>query len=75
MILYTNLIKIALANMMRMATRDPLWAIVALSPFRCAMPGHSSRARPAIFLSSFTVSFGIDYVIRVILDTHRGDII
>ncbi|TBA73340.1 type IV secretory system conjugative DNA transfer family protein, partial [Rhizobium ruizarguesonis] len=31
--IHANQIKIAFANMMRMAARDPLWAIVALITF------------------------------------------
>ncbi|ACS59189.1 TRAG family protein (plasmid) [Rhizobium leguminosarum bv. trifolii WSM1325] len=68
-------IKIALANMMRMAARDPLWAIVALITFPLRYAKSVVMGAFGYLLVVFTVYFGIDYLRRVMLAGHRGDVI
>ncbi|WP_017996417.1 type IV secretory system conjugative DNA transfer family protein [Rhizobium leguminosarum] len=68
-------IKIALANMMRMAARDPLWAIVAFITFPLRYAKSVVMGAFGYLLVVFTVYFGIDYLRRVILGGHRGDVI
>ncbi|MBD9451461.1 type IV secretory system conjugative DNA transfer family protein [Rhizobium sp. RHZ02] len=69
------LVKRAVANMMRMAARDPLWAIVAMItfPFRYA----KSFAMHALgyVLIILIVSIGIDYLIRQIFGSSEGGIL
>ncbi|TBG75810.1 type IV secretory system conjugative DNA transfer family protein (plasmid) [Rhizobium leguminosarum] len=73
--IHANQIKIALANMMRMAARDPLWAIVALITFPLRYAKSFVMGASGYLLVVFTVYFGIDYLRRVILGSHRGDVI
>ncbi|MGO8035204.1 type IV secretory system conjugative DNA transfer family protein [Rhizobium leguminosarum] len=68
-------IKIAFANMMRMAARDPLWAIVAFITFPLRYARSFVMGAFGYLLVVFTVYFGIDYLRRVILGGHRGDVI
>lgn len=75
MILYTGLIKIALANMMRMAARDPLWAIVALITFPLRSARSFVMGATGYFIVVFIVGFGIDYALRVVLGADKGDIL
>ncbi|MBY5856141.1 type IV secretory system conjugative DNA transfer family protein [Rhizobium leguminosarum] len=70
-----NQIKIAFANMMHMAARDPLWAIVALITFPLRYAKSFVMGAFGYLLVVFTVYFGIDYLRRVILGGHRGDVI
>ncbi|XAZ26398.1 type IV secretory system conjugative DNA transfer family protein (plasmid) [Sinorhizobium sp. B11] len=73
--LYTGVIKIALANMMRMAARDPLWAIVALITFPVRSARSFVMGATGYFIVIFTVAFGSDYVLRVMLGVGKGDIL
>ncbi|TAY09262.1 type IV secretory system conjugative DNA transfer family protein (plasmid) [Rhizobium ruizarguesonis] len=73
--IHANQIKIAFANMMRMAARDPLWAIVALITFPLRYAKSFVMGAFGYLLVVFTVYFGIDYLRRVILGGHRGDVI
>ncbi|MBY2991105.1 type IV secretory system conjugative DNA transfer family protein [Rhizobium leguminosarum] len=73
--IHANQIKIAFANMMRMAARDPLWAIVALITFPLRYARSFVMGAFGYLLVVFTVYFGIDYLRRVILGGHRGDVI
>ncbi|NEJ10344.1 TraM recognition domain-containing protein [Rhizobium leguminosarum] len=73
--IHANQIKIAFANMMRMAARDPLWAIVALITFPLRYAKSFVMGAFGYLLVVFTVYFGIDYLRRVILGGHRGDLI
>ena len=68
-------IKIAFGNMMRMAARDPLWAIVALITFPLRYAKSFVMGAFGYLLVVFTVYFGIDYLRRVMLAGHRGDVI
>ncbi|MBY3033207.1 hypothetical protein HF265_29670 [Rhizobium leguminosarum] len=68
-------IKIALANMMRMAARDPLWAIVAFITFPLRYARSVVMGAFGYLFVVFTVYFGIDYLRRVMLGGHRGDVI
>ncbi|TBY69738.1 type IV secretory system conjugative DNA transfer family protein, partial [Rhizobium leguminosarum bv. viciae] len=70
-----NQIKIAFANMMRMAARDPLWAIVAFITFPLRYAKSFVMGAAGYLFVVFTVYFGIDYLRRVILGGHRGDLI
>ncbi len=69
------LVKRAAANMMRMAARDPLWAIVAMItfPFRYA----KSFAMHALgyVLIILIVSIGIDYLTRQVFGSSEGGIL
>ncbi|NEI05831.1 type IV secretory system conjugative DNA transfer family protein [Rhizobium leguminosarum] len=73
--IHANQIKIAFANMMRMAARDPLWAIVALITFPLRYAKSFVMGAAGYLFVVFTVYFGIDYLRRVILGGHRGDVI
>ncbi|MGO8449183.1 type IV secretory system conjugative DNA transfer family protein [Rhizobium ruizarguesonis] len=73
--IHASQIKIAFANMMRMAARDPLWAIVALITFPLRYAKSFVMGAFGYLLVVFTVYFGIDYLRRVILGGHRGDVI
>ncbi|MGO7837864.1 type IV secretory system conjugative DNA transfer family protein [Rhizobium johnstonii] len=73
--IHANLIKTAFANMMRMAARDPLWAIVALITFPLRYAKSFVMGAAGYLFVVFTVYFGIDYLRRVILGGHRGDVI
>ncbi|NKL36981.1 TraM recognition domain-containing protein [Rhizobium leguminosarum bv. viciae] len=73
--IHANQIRIALRNMMRMAARDPLWAIVAFITFPLRYAKSSVMGAFGYLLVVFTVYFGIDYLRRVILGGHRGDVI
>ncbi|MGO7658271.1 type IV secretory system conjugative DNA transfer family protein [Rhizobium ruizarguesonis] len=73
--IHANQIKIAFANMMRMAARDPLWAIVALITFPLRYAKSFVMGAAGYLFVVFTVYFGIDYLRRVILSGHRGDVI
>ncbi|MGO6754547.1 type IV secretory system conjugative DNA transfer family protein [Rhizobium ruizarguesonis] len=73
--IHASQIKIAFANMMRMAARDPLWAIVALITFPLRYAKSFVMGAFGYLLVVFTVYFGIDYLRRVILGGHRGDLI
>lgn len=69
------LVKRAAANMMRMAARDPLWAIVAMItfPFRYA----KSFAMHALgyVLIILIVSIGTDYLTRQVFGSSEGGIL
>ncbi|TAZ65296.1 type IV secretory system conjugative DNA transfer family protein [Rhizobium ruizarguesonis] len=73
--IHANQIKTAFANMTRMAARDPLWAIVALVTFPLRYAKSFVMGAAGYLFVVFTVNFGIDYLTRVILGSHRGDII
>ncbi|MGO7836221.1 type IV secretory system conjugative DNA transfer family protein [Rhizobium johnstonii] len=73
--IHANQIKTAFANMMRMAARDPLWAIVALITFPLRYTRSFVMGAAGYLFVVFTVYFGIDYLRRVILGGHRGDVI
>ncbi|NNU36212.1 type IV secretory system conjugative DNA transfer family protein [Rhizobium sophorae] len=73
--IHANQIRIALRNMMRMAARDPLWAIVAFITFPLRYAKSFVMGAFGYLLVVFTVYFGIDYLRRVILGGHRGDVI
>ncbi|TAZ23269.1 type IV secretory system conjugative DNA transfer family protein, partial [Rhizobium ruizarguesonis] len=73
--IHANQIKTAFANMMRMAARDPLWAIVALITFPLRYAKSFVMGAFGYLLVVFTVYFGIDYLRRVILGGHRCDVI
>ncbi|MBY2945297.1 type IV secretory system conjugative DNA transfer family protein [Rhizobium leguminosarum] len=73
--IHASQIKIAFANMMRMAARDPLWAIVALITFPLRYAKSFVMGAFGYLLVVFTIYFGIDYLRRVILGGHRGDVI
>ena len=75
MILYTSLIKIAFANMMRMAARDPLWAIVALITFPLRSAKSFVMGATGYFIVVIIVGFGIDYALRVVLRADKGGIL
>lgn len=75
MMIHANQIKTAFANMTRMAARDPLWAIVALITFPLRYAKSFVMGAFGYLLVVFTVYFGIDYLRRVILGGHRGDVI
>ncbi len=70
-----NQIKIALGNMMRAATRDPLWATTSLITLPLRYAKSFVMGAVGYLLIVFTVNFGIDYVTRVILKAYRGDIV
>jgi type IV secretion system protein VirD4 len=73
--IHANEIKTAFANMMRLAACDPLWAIVALITFPLRYARSFVMGAVGYLLVVFTVYFGIDYLGRVILGSHRGDVI
>ncbi|MGO7572926.1 type IV secretory system conjugative DNA transfer family protein, partial [Rhizobium ruizarguesonis] len=73
--IHASQIKTACANMMRMAARDPLWAIVAFITFPLRYAKSFVMGAFGYLLVVFTVYFGIDYLRRVILGGHRGDVI
>ncbi|TBG13072.1 type IV secretory system conjugative DNA transfer family protein, partial (plasmid) [Rhizobium leguminosarum] len=73
--IHANQIKIAFANMMRMAARDPLWAIVALITFPLRYAKSFVMGAAGYLFVVFTVYFGIDYLRRVILGSSRGDLV
>ncbi|NEI59348.1 TraM recognition domain-containing protein [Rhizobium leguminosarum] len=73
--IHANQIKTAFANMMRMAARDPLWAIVALITFPLRYAKSFVMGAAGYLFVVFTVYFGIDYLRRVMLGNHRGDVI
>ncbi|NKQ89787.1 type IV secretory system conjugative DNA transfer family protein [Rhizobium ruizarguesonis] len=73
--IHANQIKTAFANMMRMAARDPLWAIVAFITFPLRYARSFVMGAAGYLFVVFTVYFGIDYLRRVILGGHRGDVI
>ncbi|MBB4511250.1 type IV secretory system conjugative DNA transfer family protein [Rhizobium leguminosarum] len=73
--IHPNQIKTAFANMMRMAARDPLWAIVAFISFPLRYAKSFVMVAFGYLLVVFTVYFGIDYLRRVILGGHKGDVI
>ncbi|ULJ82024.1 type IV secretory system conjugative DNA transfer family protein (plasmid) [Rhizobium sp. C104] len=73
--IHANQIKTAFANMMRLASRDPLWAIVALITFPLRYAKSFVMGAVGYLLVVFTVYFGIDYLRRVILGGSRGDIV
>lgn len=75
MILYTSLIKIAFANMMRTAARDPLWAIVALITFPLRYARSFVIGAGGYLLIVLTVKIGIDYLIRLIFGTGETGLI
>ncbi|TBH27036.1 type IV secretory system conjugative DNA transfer family protein, partial [Rhizobium leguminosarum] len=70
-----NQIKTAFANMMRMAVRDPLWAIVVFISFPLRYAKSFVMGAAGYLFVVFTVYFGIDYLRRVMLGSHRGDVI
>ncbi|MBY5376916.1 type IV secretory system conjugative DNA transfer family protein (plasmid) [Rhizobium leguminosarum] len=70
-----NQIKTALANMMRMAARDPLWVIVAFISFPLRYAKSFLKGAVGYVIVIVTVYFGIDYLRRVILGSSRGDVI
>ncbi|NEJ89402.1 TraM recognition domain-containing protein [Rhizobium leguminosarum] len=73
--IHANQIKTAFANMMHMAARDPLWAIVALITFPLRYARSFVMGAAGYLFVVFTVYFGIDYLRRVMLGGHRGDVI
>lgn len=73
--IHANQIKIAFGNMMRTVARDPLWAIVALITFPLRYGKSFVMGAAGYLLMVFIVNFGIDYLTRVILSNHPGDII
>ncbi|NEH61745.1 type IV secretory system conjugative DNA transfer family protein [Rhizobium ruizarguesonis] len=73
--IHASQIKTAFANMTRMAARDPLWAIVAFITFPLRYAKSFVMGAFGYLLVVFTVYFGIDYLRRVILGGHRGDVI
>ncbi|MGO8063778.1 type IV secretory system conjugative DNA transfer family protein [Rhizobium johnstonii] len=73
--IHANQIKTALANMTRLAARDPLWAIVALITFPLRYAKSFVMGAAGYLFVVFTVNFGIDYLRRVPLGGHRGDVI
>ncbi|MGO7148650.1 type IV secretory system conjugative DNA transfer family protein, partial [Rhizobium ruizarguesonis] len=70
-----NQIKTAFANLMRMAARDPLWAIVAFISFPLRYAKSFLKGAVGYVIVIVTVYFGIDYLRRVILGSSRGDVI
>ncbi|TCL63189.1 type IV secretory system conjugative DNA transfer family protein [Rhizobium sp. BK251] len=72
---WLRLVRAAFANMMRMAMRDPLWAVVALVrfPLRYARSFFMHAAGYAFVV--FAVGFGMDYLTREILGSSKGDLI
>ncbi|MGO7072116.1 type IV secretory system conjugative DNA transfer family protein, partial [Rhizobium johnstonii] len=73
--IHANQIKIAFANMMRMAARDPLWAIVALISFPLRYARSFLKGAVGYVIVIVTVYFGIDYLRRVMLGSSRGDLV
>ncbi|MGO7079290.1 type IV secretory system conjugative DNA transfer family protein, partial [Rhizobium johnstonii] len=73
--IHANQIKTAFANMMRMAARDPLWAIVALISFPLRYARSFLKGAVGYVIVIVTVYFGIDYLRRVILGSSRGDLV
>ncbi|MGO6697746.1 type IV secretory system conjugative DNA transfer family protein, partial [Rhizobium johnstonii] len=73
--IHANVIKTAFANMMRMAARDPLWAIVAFISFPLRYARSFLKGAVGYVIVIVTVYFGIDYLRRVILGSSRGDLV
>ncbi|WP_327212514.1 type IV secretory system conjugative DNA transfer family protein (plasmid) [Rhizobium beringeri] len=73
--IHASQIKTAFANMMRMAARDPLWAIVAFISFPLRYARSFLKGAVGYVIVIVTVKFGIDYLLRVILGSSRGDIV